>query len=59
MQIVNHQEQINIFKSKNKAIEIVQRSFELGCDVSIWIQPENIERFCLALLDKSNKEVIK
>ena len=59
MQIVNHQEFISIFKDKNKAIEIIQMSNELGCNVSIWIQVENVETFCAALLEASKKEVIK
>ena len=59
MLVVNHQDHISIFKDKNKAIEIIQQSFELGCEVSIWIQPENVENFCSALLEASKKEVIK
>lgn len=59
MIIIAQQSLIQIFKDKNKCIEIVQSSFELGCDVKILIQPENVEKFCLALMEESKKDVIK
>ena len=59
MQIVNHQEFISIRKGKNKALEIIQMSDEFGCDVTIWLQIQNVEQFCAALLEASKKEVIK
>lgn len=59
MLIINHQEAIEIFKKENQVIEIKQYSHPLGCDVSILIQPENVQQFCLALSEEAVKDVIE
>jgi len=56
---IQHQQFIEILKAKNQAIEIKQFNYELGRDVSIFIQPEHIELFCLQLSSCVNKQVIK
>ena len=59
MIIVNHQELIEIRRLKNQVIEIIQYSADFGCNVSVLIQPINIEKFCYLLLEQVKKDVIK
>lgn len=59
MQVLNHQEAIFILKSKDKAIEIRQYLIELGREVSIWVQPENIESLSISLHECAELEEIE
>jgi len=59
MLIVSNQFCIQVFKVKNKAIEIRQYSDEYGRDVSLWIQPENLNNFCTQLFKLIDADVVK
>jgi hypothetical protein len=59
MLIVSNQYAIQVFKIKDRAIEIKQYSDEYGKEISMWIQPENLDSFCTKLFELIDADVVK